>query len=180
MRKENIWKRRKALSAFPPSVDWEFSAKKLFPTFFPFLLLLRGERVSRWPRSGNQRITCIITSRWSPQIDHDDEEEDDDHHLIIHIMTSPLNHHNHCPHLHPHFQHDHLIPSMTTKKRRAARTKMRQERIQIANAVRPVASEGVAWTGLWWLSLISHLSHHCHHVHPHGQDCDDNCEDCHQ
>ena len=52
MRKENIWKRRKALSAFPPSVDWEFSAKKLFPTFFPFLVLLRGESVSRWPRSG--------------------------------------------------------------------------------------------------------------------------------
>ena len=38
----------------------------------------------------------------------------------------------------------HLIPSMTMKKRRAARTKMRQKRIQIAKAVRPVASEGVA------------------------------------
>ena len=38
----------------------------------------------------------------------------------------------------------HLIPSMTMKKRRAARTKMRQKRIHIAKAVRPVASEGVA------------------------------------
>ena len=37
-----------------------------------------------------------------------------------------------------------MIPSMTMKKRRAARTKMRQKRIQIAKAVRPVASEGVA------------------------------------
>ena len=36
------------------------------------------------------------------------------------------------------------MPSMTMKKRRAARTKMRQKRIQIAKAVRPVASEGVA------------------------------------
>ena len=36
------------------------------------------------------------------------------------------------------------IPSMSRKKRRAARTKRIQTRIQRARAVRPVASEGVA------------------------------------
>ena len=30
------------------------------------------------------------------------------------------------------------------------------------------------------LSSICHLSHHCRHVHPHGQDCEDNGDDCHQ
>ena len=38
----------------------------------------------------------------------------------------------------------HLMPSIIMKKRRAARTNMRQKRIQIAKAVRPVASDGVA------------------------------------
>ena len=41
--------------------------------------------------------------------------------------------------------HPHLMPSIIMKKRRAASTNKRQKRIQMAKAVRPVASDGVAW-----------------------------------
>ena len=40
MRKEIMWKSKKALSAIPPFADVEFSGKKLPLTFFPFLLRL--------------------------------------------------------------------------------------------------------------------------------------------
>ena len=43
------------------------------------------------------------------------------------------------------------------KKRRAARTKMRQKRIQIAKAVRPVASEGVACQNVVKMMKINRL-----------------------
>ena len=135
-----MWKSKKALSAIPPFADVEFSGKKLPLTFFPFLLRLwrrvkLGTQIKFF--AGNFLSLMIKMKKRRAAMT---KMKHNYHHHCHHC-------HHHHPHHHHHSHHYHLMPSIKMKKSRAARTKTRQKRIQMAKAVRPVASEGVA---CWW------------------------------